>query len=223
MFVSKKLTLSRPEVINKLLSKEKKLSLSTGAVGTAEYFYIGLPPTRPITPEGSILIILRLEFLHANISSFRFGSLGDTGGVKLGHFDQLPPFRANEMRLSADRFLDLMAVIDELSTSEKTKLAMHQPVRELLKAARHILPNFLYEALLNTERQDLWSLEFSLKENFVIDAKKVAQVFIPNTMMLGELGKFLIGELGDRVMPYNPRYSVIEHASSEKHIHSWLH
>ncbi|MEO3413398.1 hypothetical protein AAFO92_01945 [Roseovarius sp. CAU 1744] len=222
MFISKLFSHSRPTILNLLVGQTEAARFKSEASGSHEYFYVGLPPKMPISPEGSMLAILKLDFLSKNSNSFAFGSVGDSGGVSSGYIPQIPRLFADEMKLDFEKFHKIVSVGDKLRLEEKAKLSSHEPVRKYIRSIEGLVPRFVCDAMRNSNRQDLWTLEFALQKNFSVEVSDVSNVLIPNTYLLSPKLMGALTPISEKLIHYNPKHPVTRYAYSKEHLHNWL-
>ncbi len=221
-FFSKVVTFSRPVLINKLSQETKSNSKRQTDREGLEYFFVGLPPLQPVSPEGSMLFVLGSEFLHQNRESFVFGSVGDSGGVASGYIPEISPSKSAQMKLGWLQFSETVELISHLSFEAKTKIHTRQSVAEFPSLARGILPDFLLEVLETSDRQDVWSIEFALRRDFIVHPKDVLKVFIPNTYTTEPDLLGLMQQLPEKISVFNPRRPSIKYAHTKRNLRNWL-
>jgi len=222
MFVSKALSFSRPSVMEKLMPGSEFLPTLNNLPHEFEYFFVGLPSYLPITPEASLLFVFSDRFMETNKKSISFGSVGDTGGVAAGYIPEIPSEYVHEMKLSGEKFTQLISSIRGLPVADRYDLMRRRPVKSLLPILNQVCSRAVVDALRKSERQDLWTIEFALKQDFRVLAEDVLSAFIPNTYRHSPMINGLIQKLGKRAILYNPKNPVITHANQEAHVRSWL-
>lgn len=222
VFFSKVSTFSRPALIDALVSESNRFEKSSSALRAPEYFYLGLPPKQPMTPEGSMLFVLSKQFIIRNQKFFKCGSVGDTGGVKAGYITEIPKSYASRMGLGWEQFHNLISVIDNLPIAEKIDIHRCNPISDFPDKIENIVDPIVKRALTNSVRQDLWSIEFSIGRDFEVCSTDVLEVFVPNTYHADPRVKKLSACLTDTITFYNPRFPVARYAFTERNIRRWL-
>lgn len=222
MFISKTASISRPLIINKISSHSNTNECKFNKNQNIEYFYLGLPPNMPISPEGSIICILDISFLYDNLSSFSFGSIGDSGGVLHGYCPQIPKEKFEETKLKKSHFLELMSIIANQDLFTKLAILQKKPTYPIIERVRHLISPIVADCLAVSTTQDRWAIEFSLLPSFNIEPVHIRNLFIPNTYLYNKTFRTIKRRIGKRLVTYNPKHPVLTHANTPKYLYNWM-
>lgn len=222
MFVSKALSFSRPNVLNKFPLEPGVAEITPTSPQPVDYFFLGLPSYQPITPEAPLLFVFSDRFLLKNRMSVDFGAIGDSGGVAAGYIPEIPASHASDMRMSVENFFQLVSAIQSLSIEEQYDLMTRKPTRRFLSSVEKFCSPIVADALRESKRQDLWAIEFALRSNFSIHLEEVLNVFIPNTYKYHKFISQMVRKIGPRAIFYNPKFPVVHYAYQEAYVRNWL-
>lgn len=202
--ITRTTSLSRPYIISKIFNNFPNTA-STNSAGGLEFFNIGFPGKKPISPVGTILIILNSSFLSNNIKSFVWGCVGDNGGIKNGFNPHISKEHYKEVRLNYEQILKIQNIIKNLPPIEQDKVLRNKISEVFIENARQILPPIVINSISQNGAESSRKIEFCLKGDIKIDNKDIDRVIIPNTYkkLLPRKNAFFSKE---KIQYYNPKY-----------------
>ncbi len=203
------LTLSRPRILE-AISKMPSKRLQNCSKGSLEFFYLGSPPTSPITPEGSILITINQDLFWDNKENFCWASVGDSGGVRNGFNRFISSDHYRDIRIKYNEFESILNKIGELTDLEQSKLFSKRPSLSFVESCKEFLHPLVLSSLRGSAEQTNWSIEFCLTDKFVIRAEHIESILIPNTYKKIPLVENIKKKIVPKIRFYNPRFSVLQ-------------
>ena len=181
--ISKVTTLGRPKVLHELFFMGEGLGVPTSE-GTREFFDIGPPMTKPISPSGTIFISLKRSFLVRNEASFLWGSIPDNGGIRSGFLPYLPRNYYKSVRMSFELFSKILDQIDLLPDDCRSSVLEKSPSKRFCNAIRGMVGENVIEGMLVQPMQAARRIEFCLSADFTLSDSDIRVVHVPNTYKL---------------------------------------
>lgn len=206
--ISKIITLARPLVLGDIFAIEQDMAIQT-SFGAREYFDIGLPVNIPVSPVGTIAVILENSFIERNRTAFLWASIPDNGGVKYGFFDHIPSCQYKSLRLNYNDFLEILHCIEALPSACRDDVLAKRSSVSFVKSIRSLVAENVIEGMLSHPMQTSRRIEFCLEGKLAFENEDIRSVFIPNTyrsFLRRNLAKFSCS----KIVYYNPKYSVTE-------------
>ncbi|MBD3665980.1 hypothetical protein H9Q16_18740 [Sulfitobacter sp. TSTF-M16] len=192
----------------------------TRSRGGHEFFDIGFPMSAPFSPVGSILVVMKSSFLEKNRQSFQWGSIPDNGGVKYGFLSHLPSKSYKDYRLGYDDFLEVLRSFVSLDREEQLRVLRKQPSEHFCRLLQHKVHKQVIDGMLANPAEAARRVEFCLNSGFEVAEGDIVRVFVPNTYnaILNRDNMVLSKE---KLVHYNPRYTVIQAMMASFDIRNW--
>ncbi|MBS1301048.1 hypothetical protein [Loktanella sp. SALINAS62] len=195
-----------------MLGKISPLDQSLGAQtsqGSREYFDIGFPMFEPISPVGTIAIILERSFLYRNLELFLWASIPDNGGVRYGFLPYLSKESYKSIRIDYLHFLEILEKIDTLSKKCIRDVLSKRESKSFCAAIQGLVSDRVIDGMLKQPMQAARRIEFCLEGALEVQNSDVRSVLIPNTYKHA-LRRSAAKVEASKIVYYNPRKTVIE-------------
>tara|TARA_R110002033_G_scaffold4720_16_gene22128 strand:- start:98 stop:724 length:627 start_codon:yes stop_codon:yes gene_type:complete len=177
--------------------------------GDREYFDIGLPMSEPLSPAGTIAIVLERSFLHRNEVAFLWASVPDNGGVKYGFLPYVQKDHYKSIRLSYLQFSEILEQLDLLPERCVVDVLAKKKSERFCAAIRGLVIDTVVDGMLAQPMQAARRIEFCLDRKLTVLDSDIRYVFVPNTY------KEILSRDAAKIEPskvvyYNPKYSVMD-------------
>ena len=206
--ISKLTTLARPRVLRELFFLGEGLAELTSE-GSREFFDIGSPMSKPVSPSGTILLSLKRSFLKRNHASFLWASIPDNGGIRSGFLPYLSESYYKSARLSFDLFSEVLGQIDLLPIDCREAVLKKKPSERFCNTIRGLVDERIVDGMLVQPMEAARRIEFCLGADLKIADSDVEAVHVPNTYK-GLLDPKITKFNPNKLSYYNPKNSIVD-------------
>lgn len=195
-------------MLGRLFSLRQSLVEQTSR-GDHEFFDIGLPMSEPLSPAGTIAIVLERSFLHRNEMTFLWASVPDNGGVRFGFLPHIQKDHYKSIRLSYLQFSRILEQLDRLPERCVVDVLAKKKSERFCAAIRGLVTDKVVDGMLTQPMQAARRIEFCLDRTLAVLDSDIRYVFVPNTYR-EVLSRDAAKIEPSKVVYYNPKYSVME-------------